>query len=112
MKQHQVHIVPAQPGWVVLEPVWNDDKVTDFTADDVIAWKVKTWLEVDIAGERDFGEKCSPITLHGHDSKILRSPTGRILIPEEYDFESMESLTKHLNAERAKTRADWPGIKK
>lgn len=83
-------IVPAQPGWSVLIPSYDDTgKVADLIAEPAIAWRVRAWSDQPIAHGIPGTEvaDCAPITADQlpqplDSALVLVRPNGHMFSPE------------------------------
>ncbi len=93
-------VIPAAPGWFVLQPIRGDDNVTrEFFYEPVIAWAIEqgallsdpdsVWTHID------------PVTIQGNDDNaILRRPDGTYAMAQEADFETEQEVMEYINKNR------------
>lgn len=84
-----VTIVPASPGWFVLDPVQDEDgQVREFHREPVIAWRI----ELGRSERRGYFTMVNPVTVeHVPDAgEIMQRPDGRIAFAVDRDFHDEE----------------------
>lgn len=98
---HVLSIVPAHPGWHVLEPVEDENrKVVALYPIPVVAWRVDS---TEHANGR-LSTLVWPVGIEDvEEGWALRGPDGRIVIAGEQPFGSEDELLAHLNAEQRVT---------
>jgi hypothetical protein len=87
MMEKPLAIIPAEPGWFILEPVWGDDgHAAELIRQEVIAWAIG-WVAFHRDPEDGFST-CTPVVIEcDHpEEKVWLSPHGRMFCPEVRDF--------------------------
>lgn len=78
-------VIPAQPGWFHVVPVYDSDTVIDVFLDPVLAWCYADGV-------------IDPITVEGRidDDLVLKRPDGVLTAPSARDFETLEQVREYL----------------
>jgi hypothetical protein len=91
MKNDILHIVPAEAGWRVVYPVFEDDVARALSFEPVIAWQVVSNHGADV----EFFSIAEPITASGTCGSgdwALRDPDGNLSSPMVEDYASETEL--------------------
>lgn len=106
----QVTVIPAEPGWALLEPYCDDDgTAVGFTAERILAWRIET--DIVDQNNRDGHEtldEVTPVLLNplstARGLQVFRDPAGRMYAPCDQDFQSEAEVlaycTKRLPEEQ------------
>ena len=104
-----VTIIPAAPGWQVLEPVDGEDgRACEFYRQPIIAWRIETY--------RNRREKLAsivePVPVDENESPdIIQEPGGLIRFLTEAEFESEADALAYVQAQRDRSAA-WAARRK
>jgi hypothetical protein len=92
-----IAIIPAQPGWLLLEPCYNHGQIIDFRRTPIIAWAVN-WEE-EVEGDEII---LNPITVEGAQSTyaLVRTPDGQILAPYLGRWDSEDTALEYVRQNR------------
>lgn len=86
--EDRVTVVSAEPGFAVLHPVIDGDRVTALYRNPVVAWAIETFLD-----HREKLCHCvDPVPIEDLDgpAEIIRRPDGLIVFLDDREFESEE----------------------
>lgn len=97
MKNVIVTIVPAQPGWTVLEAVRREGEVIGFYRYPIVAWLVEAYPP-EKPGHGDYRTFAFPVTTDEvEDKKITRAPNGNVIIRNEARFDNEAQAIEYLD---------------
>jgi hypothetical protein len=92
-----VTVIPAQPGWKILEWVSGDEPTEGevYCSGDVIAFQIEVF-HTDDSSRRSIFTIITPISVEGNvdDGDALEQRDGRITLPLVANFDSREDLAK------------------
>jgi len=101
------HIVPAQPGWVVLSPSTDEKGHVELWEEPAIAWRIA--LEISEGDKEHDIAFADAITCQGLDEQMgdtaLLRPDGRVVQPLVQDWNSKDDFLEFLRSEHAKKAA-------
>ncbi len=85
-------LIPAEPGWSIVKPVTEGDRVVDLWSDPIVAWVISYEQR---EGEEDvWWSIARPVTpsqgMFYEDDYALLSPKGFYIFPENCDRESRD----------------------
>ncbi len=114
-------VIPAQPGFAVVEPVYGDDNdIVSLSFSPILAWAIAVTSEKDLGGDIEVKPDFPvPITIEGgqnFNSSVewaIARPDGKISFVMEGDYETKEEVLKDFQrrhedakAEKAKAKAE------
>jgi hypothetical protein len=94
--QDKEYVVPAQPGWFVLEEMIADGDAVELHQREIIAWKITVSPQTKNTSSVMFPE---PVTIDSRavgDDFVILSPAGRVTKPEEGSWDSLDSYKQEL----------------
>ena len=107
----QVNVIPAQPGYFQLEPIYRDDRtVSELWENSIIAWRVTTEVKSERqrkAGQGETWSSVEAVTVNGvddNDDYAILLPNGNIELPFVQSFTSRDEYVKYLNDEQARQK--------
>lgn len=101
-----VAVIPAEPGWKLLEPVVDDhdpNLIMGLLESPILAWRVDTYVE----GGEDPKSFAYPVTIETlPDDYAIQQPNGQIVFTEDCRKNTREEAITHFQKyEDSKRRA-------
>ena len=103
IEKTMMQIVPAHPGWFIVEPLINEDfkTITGLDLSPVLAWSV----EVTVYDDGSQYSYALPVGAEDYSGEsALKRPDGTFLIPDSCWFDSEASLIKYWKERRRETQ--------
>jgi hypothetical protein len=101
-------IIPAEPGFFVVEKVHGDDgEIESLDYMPVLAWAITVEVLEDRGGDMEHKPGLPiPITVDGAEegAAAIRAPSGRISVAMENDFDDEASALEYLKQQEKKLR--------
>lgn len=87
-------VIPAQPGWFLIDPVSSGEAVVDIRLEPVLAWSYSA-------------DAIEPITIDGRvdGDVVLKRPDGVLTAPHARDFATLDDVLEYLQARHAQEQS-------